>query len=103
MSLKSIVDDLIKDANDQVDRAYRILGARPGPGIDLIFKPLSPVGSGWLATGKTNAGKAFVAKFWANQPIEYNEIGQLKREANDWGLRFEILWPIEGIDIPEIE
>ena len=99
MTLKAIVDDLVKIANDQIDRAYRILGATPGPGIDLLIYPVQPLCGKWMVTGLTQAGRQFIRKFWFGQPIESNhELNKLKGEANDWGLKYKVEFPILSLE-----
>lgn len=99
MSLKAIVDGLIEQAADQVERAYRILGARPGPGLDLTIYPVQPICGKWMVTGLTPAGQAFVSKFWFAQPIESNnELKRLKAEAEDWNLKYKIEYPVVSLD-----
>lgn len=104
-TLENIIEDLAKEADDQIKRAYNILGAHPGPGTDLLIKPIEPVCGRWTCVGLTQAGKNFVAKFWFAQPIESNrELAQLKREATDWKLQFHVEYPAQPIiDNPGIE
>jgi hypothetical protein len=92
MSLKAIVEDLAKQAEDQVDRAYRILGATPGPGTDLLVYPVQPINGMWMVSGLTPAGRAFVGKFWSAQP--FHELKRLKSEARDWQLTLKIEYPV---------
>jgi hypothetical protein len=94
MSLKAIMEDLARVAGDQVERAYAILGAKPGPGIDLLIYPVQPISGKWWVTGLTPAGRGFVNKFWFAQPIESNqELNKLKGEANDWQLQYKVEYP----------
>lgn len=97
MSLKAIVDDLAKQAEDQVDRAYRILGAVPGPGTDLLIYPVQPMDGRWMVTGLTQAGQSFVNKFWFAQPFLNRELKRLRSEANDWQLKYRIEYPVLSI------
>lgn len=93
MSLKSIVQKLTSLAEGNADRAYKILGARPGPGLDLLIKPEEPLCGLWFVTGKTPAGEAFINKFWRWQPISNQKLSTLKKQAMDWGLTFETNYP----------
>jgi hypothetical protein len=99
VSLKAIVDGLVDQAKDQIDRAYRILGAKPGPGVDLLIYPVQPICGKWIVSGMTPAGRAFVNKFWFAQPIESNhELNKLKGEANDWNLKYKIEYPVLSLE-----
>jgi|SRR5215831_6275861 len=98
MSLKAIVADLKHKAEEQEANAYRILGAQPGPGIDLLIYPVEPMCGEWNVDGLTKAGTLFLAKFWPFQPIKSNQhIDQLRREARDWNLKYETKYPIEPL------
>ena len=100
MSLKAIMDELAREAGDQIERAYRILGAKPGPGVDLLIYPVQPVCGKWMVSGLTPAGTAFVNKFWFAQPIGSNtELKQLKAEANDWQLKYRVEYPITSLEV----
>jgi hypothetical protein len=94
MSLKSIVTQLSKLANENADRAYAILGARPGPGLDLLISPEEPLCGRWYVTGKTLAGEAFIAKFWSWQPLTNQKLAEMKKQALDWGLTYRTLVPV---------
>lgn len=94
MGLKAIIDGLIKQGQDQEDEAYRILGAHPGPGTDLLIWPQQPLDGKWFATGTTRAGGSFIKKFWFAQPISSHDLNQLKREAIDWKLTFRVEYPV---------
>jgi hypothetical protein len=99
MSLKAIMEDLARLAGDQVERAYAILGAKPGPGVDLLIYPVQPICGKWWITGLTQAGRGFIHKFWSTQPIESNpELKQLKDEANDWQLKYKVEYPAISLD-----
>lgn len=90
--LSKVVEDLRKIAEENLERAYKILGSKPGPGIDLQIVPLEPLCGKWFVTGITKAGRAFVDRFWFEQPLKNNHaLSQLKRQANDWGLSFHIV------------
>lgn len=99
MSLKAIVDSLVDQAKDQIDRAYRILGAVPGPGYDLLIYPVQPINGQWMVTGLTPAGRNFIYKFWSAQPINgNNELNKLKGEANDWQLKYKVEYPVLSLE-----
>jgi len=93
MSLKSIVSKLTSLAEGNADRAYKILGSRPGPGIDLLIKPEEPLCGKWYVTGQTPAGTAFVEKFWRWQPLSSQKLAEMKKQANNWELTFETSYP----------
>lgn len=93
MSLKSIVHKLTSAASANEERAFKILGARPGPGFDLLIKPEEPLCGKWYVTGKTVAGAAFVQKFWRWQPLSSQKLAEMKRQAFAWNLTFETSYP----------
>jgi hypothetical protein len=93
MSLKTIVSKLTSIAEGNADRAYRILGAHPGPGIDLLIKPQEPLCGKWFVIGKTPAGVAFVEKFWRWQPLSSQKLFTMKKQAADWGITFKTNYP----------
>lgn len=104
MSLKSIVQKLTGLAEANEERAYRILGARPGPGIDLLIKPEEPLCGLWHIFGQTPAGTAFVNKFWRWQPISSQKLSTMKKQALDWGLTYKTNYPyISNSRMGEIE
>jgi hypothetical protein len=76
-------------------QAYRMFYKyikRPGPSLDLEIVPVEPLCGKWFVTGLTDAGRAFVNKFWFEQPLQNNyKLAELKREANDWGLKFHVV------------
>ena len=97
MNLKSIVKGLARIARSNEDRAYAILGSRPGPGLDLLIKPEEPLCGKWYVDGKTPAGIAFVTKFWSWQPLSNQKLAEMKKQAIDWGLTFRTQFPILSI------
>jgi hypothetical protein len=94
MSLKSLVNVLAKFAKNNEERAFSILGARPGPGTDILIKPVEPMCGRWNATGLTVCGKGFVEKFWLYQPLSNQQIAELRKQATDWGLSFRTEYTI---------
>lgn len=101
MKLAEIVAELKVIAESNEERAYRILGARPGPGIDLLIKPQVPLNSRWHVMGQTTAGSAFVHKFWLEQPLSNQKLAEMKKQANEWKLSYETMYPtvsLGGID-----
>lgn len=88
MSLKSIVADLRDQAKENETRAYNILGARPGPGYDLLISPVEPLCGQWFVEGLTQAGRAFVKRFWEYQPLSSQHIAEMRKQATEWGLSF---------------
>ena len=97
-SLRSIVDAMLSESAEQVDRAYRILGAKPGPGVDLLIFPVQPLCGRWYVTGLTTAGRNFVDKFWMKSIGSNRELAQLKHEATDWQLKYRIEYPITSME-----
>ena len=97
--LKTIVDELAKQAENNRNRAYQILGAEPGPGLDLLIRPVEPLCGKWIVEGLTKAGKNFISKFWFDQPIRSNQhLSQLRREADDWNLKYKTEYPILSLE-----
>jgi hypothetical protein len=84
---------LLSKARSQEEEAYRILGAKPGPGIDLSIYPVEPMCGMWYCNGLTRAGKKFVFKFYMEQPFNNYILAKLKREAQDWALKYDIKLP----------
>lgn len=93
MSLKSIVQKLSGMAEANEERAFRILGARPGPGTDLLIRPEEPLNGLWEVSGKTPAGTAFINKFWRWQPLSNQKLAEMKRQAIGWGLTYTTIYP----------
>jgi hypothetical protein len=93
MSLKQIVEELKAIAEDNEARAYRILGARPGPGTDLLIQPQVPLNGRWHVEGKTDAGQGFISKFWIEQPLSNQKLAEMKKQANEWQLKYETKYP----------
>jgi hypothetical protein len=93
MKLAEIVAELKAIAESNEDRAYRILGARPGPGIDLRIKPQIPLNGRWHVYGLTIAGFSFVRKFWLEQPLSNQKLAEMKKQANEWQLTYETEYP----------
>jgi hypothetical protein len=97
--LNKLVDWLAETATENIDRAYEILGAKPGPGIDIEVLPAAKIVSHqWLLLPLTKAGRAFVNKFWADPHLETNkELGMFKRQAEEWGLKYRVIVKFEPI------
>src|SRR5262245_9535891 len=93
MKFSASVKRLLAKAKTQEDRAYQILGAYPGPGIDLLIFPVEPMCGMWYCNGLTDAGKKFVFKFYMEQPFNNYIVAKLKREAVDWALKYQIRLP----------
>jgi len=55
-SMKFSATKLFAKTKSQEDKAYAILGARPGPEIDLIIRPVEPMCGKWYANGLTDDG-----------------------------------------------
>ena len=97
MSLKSLVKNLASFAKNSEVRAHEILGARPGPGFDLLIKPVEPMCGKWHVEGLTRAGVAFVDKFWQWQPLSNQRVAELRKQANDWGLTYQTKYQVLSI------
>ena len=74
------------------ERAYSVLGARPGPGVDIVIKPTNPVSGKYDLEGKTQAGKAYLEFFPPSQIDAGWRLRRFKEELTDFGLTFETDW-----------
>lgn len=102
MSLKSLVQTLAAYAKNNEERAFSILGARPGPGIDLLITPVEPICGKWNVTGLTKCGAAFIDKFWMFQPLSNQRVAEMRKQATDWGLSFRTEYSTVSIDESDI-
>src|SRR5262249_24703182 len=91
VKLSANVKRLIAKAKTR--KAYAILGARPGPGPDLLIWPVEPMCGMWHVKGLTKAGDAFVVHFYPEQPFNNYLLAKLKREAADWALDYRVNLP----------
>jgi len=98
LSLKQVIEGLGRLANSNEERAYRILGARPGPGIDVLMRPEYPINGKWHAEGLTQAGRNFVAKFWFEQPLSNQKMAEMKKQMIDWQLTWRVIVPMEPLE-----
>lgn len=89
-----ILSTLTIRAQTNADTAFAILGARPGPGIDITFTPTNPVSANYTVVALTDAGRAFLSKFWhGTNIVEGGRMAQrMKSEAAEWGLSFHVDW-----------
>ena len=90
---RDILDSVIEQADLNEKRAYAILGARPGPGVDLLINPVEPLNGEWFVTGMTKAGYAFINKFWRWQPLNNQKLAEMKKQARHWELSVETRYP----------
>ena len=97
MKLSTAMRRLLEKAKTQEDRAYEILGARPGPGVDILVRPVEPMCGKWYANGLTKAGTNFINKFYMEQPFDNFALSRLKREAADWALKYQIRLPYSSL------
>src|SRR5213595_20054 len=97
-NLKTIITELQKQAEEQRDRAYKILGAKPGPGVDLIIRPQEPLNGLWFVEGLTTAGANLINKLWLEQPLTTHKLRQLKSEAADWQLKYQVKYPTLSLE-----
>src|SRR5262245_19810258 len=93
MKFSASVKRLLGKAKSQEAKAYMILGARPGPGLDLLISPVQPMCGMWYVRGLSNAGRAFVHKFYMEQPFNNYILAKMRREAMEWKLTFETEFP----------
>lgn len=100
MSLKSLVKTLAAYAKNNEERAFSILGSRPGPGIDLLIKPVEPLCGKWNIEGLTPCGAAFIDKFWMFQPLSNQRVAEMRKQATEWGLSFRTEYTIVSIATP---
>lgn len=101
MTLKSLVKTLAAFAKNNEERAFSILGARPGPGIDILISPMEPICGKWFAKGLTECGTAFIDKFWLFQPLTNQRVAELRKQATDWGLSFRTEYTFQPLDEPK--
>jgi hypothetical protein len=97
MTLGSLIKTLASFAKNNEERAFSILGSRPGPGIDILIKPIEPLCGRWNAEGLTPCGTAFIDKFWVFQPLSNQRVAELRKQATDWGLSFRTEYTIVSI------
>jgi hypothetical protein len=98
MSLTSIVKSLVEQANDNEDRAYRILGAKPGPGVDVLIRPEWPLCGKWHAEGLTQAGQNFIGRWWFEQPLSNQKLAEMRKQLTDWSLSWRTIVPMEPLE-----
>lgn len=99
MSLRAIIEVLVGEARTNREKAYAVLGAEPGPGIDILIKPATDQLSGeWKVFGMSKAGTTFVRKFWQFQPINNQQLATMKRQAMEWDMKFETQLPSSPLD-----
>lgn len=98
MSLKAIVRDLVDFAKNNEERAFQILGSRPGPGIDLLIRPEEPLCGKWYVEGLTICGKGFIDRFWSLQPLSNQRVAEMRKQANEWGLTYQTKYNIVSME-----
>jgi hypothetical protein len=97
--LNSLVDWLSDTASSNVSRAYEILGAEPGPGIDIdVYPSLTEINGTWHLVGLTKAGTAFIAKFWPSLIRSNHQLAAFKRQCEEWGLKYHVLVKFESLE-----
>lgn len=99
MKLESIMQAIREQIDDQIENAYKILGAKPGPGIDIeVYPATNPMAQSYYLSGCTQAGKNFIYRFWSDPLIRSNhQLGQFKRQAEEWNLKYKIIIKFESI------
>lgn len=92
--LSRIIADLTSKASVNESRAFSILGAHPGPGIDIIFLPDLPVAHAYTIKVLTPAGLGFMRVLYNSQGriSEGWELVKMKRELAEFGLSFHTEW-----------
>jgi hypothetical protein len=104
VNLRPLVRALADRAEFNKNKAYAILGAHPGPGIDLVIHPVEPLCGKWFVTGKTKAGAAFVRQWWSAQPMSNQHLAEMRKQANNWNLTYTTklsYTPLEPMVDPE--
>jgi hypothetical protein len=95
---EQLIKQGIEEIDAQMERAYQILGAKPGPGIDIEIHPDYPITQRYRLIGLTKAGKAFISKFWIDPIVQSNhQLGEFKRQANDWQLTYRVAVKFEPL------
>lgn len=75
------------------DRAFALLGHRPGPGYDIVITPTRPVSASWRLEGRSEAGKAWLNKLHGTMIAKDNtELNNIKQALKEWGLTFYTDW-----------
>jgi hypothetical protein len=92
--MHKLVRKMLEKAKLQESEAYKALGAEPGPGLDLEIFPEQPMQGLWYCNGLTEAGRRFVTKFYMEQPFNNYILARLKREAEEWAMKYRIVLPI---------
>jgi len=91
--IKQIVNSLGLLAEGNRSRAELILGAAPGPGIDIIFIPDLPVAHNYTIKVMTAAGMGFLKHLYPDQGrIAASSLLKMKRELAEFGLSFHTDW-----------
>jgi hypothetical protein len=99
VEISDSIDWLEKSASENVSRAYEILGAKPGPGIDIDVHPSATEMNGtWCLVGLTKAGTAFIAKFWPSLIRSNHQLAAFKRQAEEWGLKYHVIVKFESLE-----
>lgn len=99
VNLKAIMEGLKAIAESNEDRAFKILGARPGPGPDILIMPAqTPINGEWEVAGITDCGAKFVVKFWRFQPLTNQKVAEMRKQAAEWGLTFVTELPTEPLE-----
>lgn len=92
--MKEIITKLVEQSEQNKSRAYSILGAEPGPGLDIIFTPELPVAHFYKITVLTPAGLGFMRVLYNSQGriAEGRDFTKMKKELADFGLSFHVDW-----------
>jgi hypothetical protein len=97
--LNNLVDWLEKGAAENVSKAYEILGAKPGPGVDIdVYPSLHTINNTWCLVGLTKAGTAFIAKFWPGLIRSNHQLAAFKRQCDEWGLKYHVIVKFESLE-----
>lgn len=100
--MKDIIDGLVSKSELNRSKAYKLLGADPGPGLDIIFIPDLPVAHFYTIKVMTLAGAGFIKVLYPGQGrvATGHSLVKMKRELSDFGLSFHTDWS-EVVEIVE--
>lgn len=95
------LDELIAKGKANSSEAYRLFGAAPGPGIDIIFTPDLPVAYYYSIKVLTPCGAGFIRVMYNSQGrVSSSTLTRMKKELAEFGLSFSTDWG-EVVEIVE--
>lgn len=92
------MDNLKAKAEANLNRAYKTLGASPGPGYDIVIRSTNPVSTYWEVRWATKCGEMWLKhmytwpKGFTMQLFSNEKLANMKRAAVDWGLSYHTDW-----------